>query len=228
LHQGEDEVQPNFDAQNLATMECDAEDNNDTPQRGRKSSDFIKLSLDDFKKLDKEDIAIATIYEMKYGSGPDEKIVYEILPDGKHIEKKYDPMKYPEQLEFKNKIDFKSKTFPSLFFEHCFPSVQGHGKRMDEYYSRPGGHYYETVQTANFKFHDESNADPDWIIKQCYLLLIAAVTEGDVGIHTPILDNTFQGTCLLLGKQLLHICFVTRPGGMKSIVTRIGILLCQW
>ena len=30
--------------------------------------------------------------------------------------------------------------------------------------------------------HDAKENDPDWLVKQCYLLLLAAVWEGDVGI----------------------------------------------
>lgn len=39
-----------------------------------------------------------------------------------------------------------------------------------------------TIANSNFKFHDEKAEDPDCIVKQCCLLLIATVTEADVGL----------------------------------------------
>jgi hypothetical protein len=36
--------------------------------------------------------------------------------------------------------------------------------------------------TDGIKFHDEADADPDWKVKQCYTLVIAAATEIENGI----------------------------------------------
>jgi Transposase IS4 len=52
---------------------------------------------------------------------------------------------------------------------------------MDEYNSDPRSPYHTTVANDYIKFHDPNDIDPDWIVRQCYLLLIAAVWEGDVG-----------------------------------------------
>ena len=39
-----------------------------------------------------------------------------------------------------------------------------------------------TVKNDKIKFHDENAEDPDWIVKQCYLLMLAAATENEVGV----------------------------------------------
>lgn len=38
-----------------------------------------------------------------------------------------------------------------------------------------------TVRHDNIKFHNEHSDNPDWLVKQCYLILIAAVAEVDRG-----------------------------------------------
>ena len=54
---------------------------------------------------------------------------------------------------------------------------------MDEYYSDPKAPFYQTVANDRIKFHDDNDPDPDWIVKQCYLLLLAAAWEGDIGVE---------------------------------------------
>jgi hypothetical protein len=61
--------------------------------------------------------------------------------------------------------------------------VKGHAQLLDEYNSDIRAPYHTTVTLNKYKFVDESADDPDWIVKQCYLLLIAAVTEADVGVE---------------------------------------------
>jgi len=38
-------------------------------------------------------------------------------------------------------------------------------------------------KTDTIQFHDEADLDPDWKVKQCYVLLIAAATEMENGIE---------------------------------------------
>ena len=42
--------------------------------------------------------------------------------------------------------------------------------------------FHTTVVNEKIVFHDPKDKDPDWLVNQCYLLLLAAVWEGDVGI----------------------------------------------
>jgi hypothetical protein len=54
---------------------------------------------------------------------------------------------------------------------------------LDKYHADIRSKWHLTVKKNNYKFHDEDAKDPDWIIKQCYLLMIAAVTECDIGVE---------------------------------------------
>jgi len=54
---------------------------------------------------------------------------------------------------------------------------------MDKFLSDPRASYYDTVLRDKIKFHDEDSAEPDWKVKQCYLLLIASATEIVCGIE---------------------------------------------
>jgi hypothetical protein len=62
--------------------------------------------------------------------------------------------------------------FAQHFFQHVIPV--GHAKIHAP--------YFETVQYDKIVFHDPDDPDPDWKVKNCYLLLIAAATEVEHGI----------------------------------------------
>jgi len=42
--------------------------------------------------------------------------------------------------------------------------------------------YYDTVKKDKITFYDSSTADPDWMLRQCNLLMIASATEVVNGI----------------------------------------------
>jgi hypothetical protein len=58
----------------------------------------------------------------------------------------------------------------------------GHAKIIDKYLSNPSATYHDTVCKDKILFLDEHAEDPNWKVKQCYLLIIAAVTEIVVGV----------------------------------------------
>ncbi len=43
------------------------------------------------------------------------------------------------------------------------------------YNSNTRAPYYKTVKEEKIKFYNENDLDPDWIIKQCYMLLLGVV-----------------------------------------------------
>jgi hypothetical protein len=60
----------------------------------------------------------------------------------------------------------------------ALPDVMGHGKTMDAYLADPQTSHHSMYLQLGHAFHDDKKAvDPDWLVKQCYTLLIAAVTE---------------------------------------------------
>jgi hypothetical protein len=110
--------------------------------------------------------------------------VWTILQDGEHIRKEEDPMIYPDELEVNSNIDFDDdQNLSEILFREFMPSIEGHAILMDEYLSDTRAAYYATTQQRSIKFHQPDNPDPDWIVKNCYLLLLAAATEADVGVE---------------------------------------------
>lgn len=79
-------------------------------------------------------------------------------------------------------IDFDNRGLDDIFFEEFFPCVEGHAALINEFYSNINAPMCETVHNDKIKFHDPESADPDWLVKQCYLLMIAAVCEADKGV----------------------------------------------
>ncbi len=61
--------------------------------------------------------------------------------------------------------------------------VAGHAKIIDTYLSDPRATYHDTVVRDKIVFHDEDNSDPDWMVRQCYLLMIASATEICNGVE---------------------------------------------
>jgi hypothetical protein len=52
----------------------------------------------------------------------------------------------------------------------------GHGKIIDKSLSDTRATYHDTVVRDKIKFDDSTSTDPDWKVRQCYLLLIASVS----------------------------------------------------
>jgi hypothetical protein len=96
-------------------------------------------------------------------------------------------MKVLKDVKLNDKIDFSEvEDFNDIFFDHFFPSVAGHGEIIDEFHSNVMSTYHSTYQEVG-AFYDEDADDPDWIVKLCYTLLVAAATESVVG-----LENLFK------------------------------------
>ena len=68
-------------------------------------------------------------------------------------------------------------------FNTIFPSVEGCAKKIDEYLKDERAEYYHTSVNELIKFHDIDADDPDWLVKRCYTLLIAAISEMGCGIE---------------------------------------------
>ena len=60
--------------------------------------------------------------------------------------------------------------------------MKGHAKLIDEYHQNVNSSYHITIIHDKIKFDDGDPDDPDWMVKQCYLTMIAAVAEVDCGV----------------------------------------------
>jgi Transposase IS4 len=146
-----------------------------------------QLSSDLFLELEDAVASVAKTFDMCYDNKDESnKIVWNILADNENISSEEDAMQYPDKLTLKKQIDFGdvSTDLGKIFFEHFFPDITGHGKLIDKYHSSNKSPYFITVTNEKIAFHDPENDDPDWIVKQAYLLLIAAANEAEVGVES--------------------------------------------
>ena len=157
-----------------------------------KVTDPAKMSTKEFLALSHQDKAIATTFNLAYGKDDEHVVQWKILADTEYVDDDDDPMKnYGEDVQLKkvfafdNDIDDEdsNSTLAATFFKDFFPTVTGHAKRMDKFLSNPLAPMHDTVVNDKIVFHDEGDDDPDWIVKQCYLLMIAALTEADIGVE---------------------------------------------
>jgi Transposase IS4 len=157
----------------------------------KKQPSPLQQSDIDFKKLSVEDRQTVAEFVMKYKKEGD-AIKWKILMDTEYLKPADDPCHYPDGVEFLKEINFIEDGLDKVFFEDFFPSVVGHGELLDEFFSNPKAPYYKTVKDENYKFNRVEDDDPDWLVKNCYLLMLAAVGEVKLGI-----DNLWsKGPCL--------------------------------
>ena len=120
---------------------------------------------------------------MEYGENPGEFLDWEILgpTEYENICEDWEP---PTQSRVvKPGFNFE-KAFDYNFFKHVFPTVVGHGKIIDKFLADSRATYHATVSGHKIKFHDPDDPnDPDWMVKQGYLLLIAAASEMENGVE---------------------------------------------
>ena len=149
-----------------------------------KKSPFIE-SAEHFCSLPIPELKAAKIYVMKYDNNPQEHIIWEILADKEYVsEVENDPTTKPHTADIPklSHEDMETSELNKTFFKHFFPETNGHAAIIDEYLSSNHASHHETYVTDCIKFHDEADADPDWKVRQCYTLIIAAATEIENGV----------------------------------------------
>ena len=123
-------------------------------------------------------------------------------------------------IKLKEHLELLEACLPGLsladeFFKYIFPDIMGHAKIIDKFFSYERAPFYETVEQEKIKFYNEADVDLDWMVQQCYLLLIAAATKERVeSITCGSVDLPLATTIMLI---LVNICL--------SIVLRHSVLL---
>jgi len=163
----------------LSTMEEIAAATLAKAEKAKKKMPY-QLSVKAFKSMSPEEKATAKLFQMDVKE--DIHVDWKILQDDEHLEEADDPLVYPTELEFKKEVDFVNKPFDEIFFDDFFPSVTGHAALFDEYFNDNRAPYHSRVKEEKISFNRPDDEDPDWIVKQCYLLMIAAVTEPEIGV----------------------------------------------
>ena len=178
LKEGEEEIeQPD-------SIEAMAEIQEEEEERKKKLSTYHQ-SIESFKSLSQDEMMTAKLFELRYGNGNNDILEWEILPDNVHITEDNDHMEWPDDLQMKKDIQFDDNSkLTDIFFHEFFPCITGHAKLIDDFHSDARSPFYQTVQDEKIVFHrEEEGEDPDWVVKQCYLLMIAAVTEAEIGVE---------------------------------------------
>ena len=150
----------------------------DDGKKKKKKATRSEMEFTRFLGKSDDDIKAQKKFDWYYGSHESQYVRWEFLDDDKHIVD--DPL---EELNpaFKKELDW-DLSLDEIFFEEFFPKIKGHAELVDEYNSDERAPWYQTVKSMNIKFHDPDADDPDWKVKQCYLLLIAACTEVEIGV----------------------------------------------
>jgi hypothetical protein len=147
-------------------------------RQGRKG--VYQQSIDSFINLDQDILRETTSFELNLNDNS--KLEWKILGDQEFISKDEDPLVYPDELRIQADVSFSEQTLSEIWFQYFLPCIEGHALLMDEYLSNQKAPYYITAKTKKVKFHRPDDEDSDWIVKQCYMLIIAAVTEAEVGV----------------------------------------------
>jgi len=94
----------------------------------------------------------------------------------------YEKLKEKTKPQFKKQIDRK-KSIADNFFDLVLFDLKGTAKILDKYLNDTRCSMHLTYVGDKIKFHDETNEDPDWKIKRCILVLIAAAGENEKGVE---------------------------------------------
>jgi hypothetical protein len=154
----------------------------DSQTKKNKPRTPLEQSSIDFKKLSANELKVIPEFNMVYSKEGD-AVKWKILKDTEYLKPADDPCKYPNGVEFLSDLQFIEKDMATIFFEDFFPSVVGMAEKLDEFHSDIRSPYYQTVVKEGIKFHRPDDDDPDWIVKNCFLLTLAAVGEVKIGIE---------------------------------------------
>jgi hypothetical protein len=151
-------------------------------EKKKKERTPLQVSSDAFVALEIDIAASAKTYDMVYDDEGN-KIVWKILEDKDQVTSDFDPMVYPEDVLLKKDIDFgPTCNMSAILFEHFLPDIKGHAKLIDKFHSSTKSPYHVTVMNEKIVFDDPDDDDPDWKVKQAYLLIVAAATESEKGV----------------------------------------------
>ena len=190
----EDKVAKGLKCQNLFVLPEDA----DEPRydhvaeecaeitRKKKTLSPAEESSQEFVSLGHDVIKGATRFVHKYGREEGEHVEWSILKDNENVVD--DPLIFEDRVQYKKDIPWSERRedncYNSLFFEHFFPSIEGHAKKIDDWLSNPKCPLYQTAKQHKIVFHDEaSELGPNWKVRVCYTLLIAAASESHNGLE---------------------------------------------
>ena len=165
-----------------------------------KSRDHIGDSYKTFSNLESCLQAIASNFELKYGDGNKDKIIWKVLSEKEQItvcpmeeERASKEGTIPsDESPFLEDIPWdrnpSNVDYNSILFEKFFPSLEGKADVLDEYLSHTSTNpdnpnlWKVQVQDDNIKFHRPDAEDLDGLVKICMTPMITTVLEVHRGI----------------------------------------------
>jgi hypothetical protein len=139
-----------------------------------------KQTQEEFLLMDDDDTAHARSFKYQWGKSASEAVDCKILADDETVNL---GMPDVEGRKATSESHFDDEThLIGIFFQSIFPSIEGHAAKLDAYFPNDQADFYETVKHDRIVFHDPDDDDPDWQVRQCYTLLIAAASEIGNGV----------------------------------------------
>jgi hypothetical protein len=163
-------------------------DENDPTNAKKKGKRKMKRLSPDTQSVKKfcmrkdETVSNATAFDYHWGRDgcSNQKVSWKIHGETEYITES--PLQIPDPTSIAKDVDFKAPLIDN-FFQHMFLDVTGHGKIMDAYLQDARASHHSTYLQLGHTFHDQNATDPDWLVKQCYTLMIASVSEVECGIE---------------------------------------------
>eukprot|EP00797_Seminavis_robusta_P009610 Sro169_g074980.1 n/a (342) ;mRNA; r:10060-11085 len=158
-------------------------------KKSKKLSPF-QVCNDKFVALDNTEKSVAKTFDMHWSANEEVAgVPWKILADGEHIPEDKDPMYYPSGVAFKKIVDLGATDagcdFAKVFFDYFMTDLTGMAAKIDKFHSSIRSPMHSTVKSDRIVFHDDTgyfgNMDADWMVKQCFLLLIASCLETENG-----------------------------------------------
>jgi len=176
----EEEAEFDHTVENLFTLQ----------EKKKKQKNPAEESSAAFCSMGDETISSSTTFCHEYGKGKEDFVKWTILPDSEQITE--DPMPPPDEPKFTEMMDdvpwsadAKEMDYNDTFFKVFFPSIEGHGEILNKWaHHADNAKWKTTVENSNINFHTPDHPlGPDWKIRLCYTLMIAACSSVETGIE---------------------------------------------
>jgi hypothetical protein len=187
-------------------------------------------SLESFLDMSDNGVLHSDTFDHYYGEGNNQYIHWVILKDGNEITK--DIMEHCSDSSFRIYVPWSPETsfvnYFNVFFKYFFPLLEGKAAVLDRYLSNPSCSGYQGYWVhEKVRFYRPERPDPDYILKVCVTLVIAAPLDGARGLaassYPRIMGSTFHSTTFAHLFVDFHSFGVQSICGIQSMF--LGIVL---
>ena len=155
----------------------DAEEDAEEAKKAEKNPRLASIRA--FCRMEDDDVRKAKEFTMKIDPKKNIEVVWRIVPDGEDVE--VGDFNCPMSAPDLQGVDWDSPIF-DILLESFFPFSAGVAKVMDKYLSDEQASYNTTFESQGIRFHDPDADDPDWKVKQCICLTLAATMYPEASV----------------------------------------------